>query len=168
MKKQTKALVRGAVIAALYAALTLVAAAFAFTAEQFRFSEALTILPVFTPAAIPGLTLGCFLANLGSPYPLDMIFGTAASLLSAICTYLLRNVRFKNIPWLAPLPPVLFNAVAVGLMITISAGEGFMWPVAFLSNALMVGISQFIVCYGLGLPFFLLIEKTGIKKAIFE
>ena len=167
MKKQTKTIARGATVAALYAVLTLVAAGFAFTAEQFRFSEALTILPVFTPAAIPGLTLGCFLANLGSPYVLDMIFGTAASLLAAICTYFLRNVRIKGIPFLAPLPPVLFNAVAVGLMITLSGSEGFLWPM-FWSNAFMVGISQFIVCYGLGIPLFLLIEKTGIKKAIFE
>ena len=84
--KKVRFLALGAVIAALYAVLTYVAAAMnvAYGAVQFRFSEALTVLPVFTPAAIPGLTLGCLIANLGSPLGVvDWVFGTGATLIAA-------------------------------------------------------------------------------------
>ena len=113
MKKQTRStvfLAQGAMIAAIYTVLTLLAATMnlAYGPVQFRFSEALTILPLFTPAAIPGLTIGCLLSNLFSGYgAADMIFGTLATLLAAIATHMLRNVRIKHIPWLAPLPPVV-------------------------------------------------------------
>ena len=82
MKKGTLPyLAQAGMIAAIYAALTYLAMAFnlAYGSIQFRFSEALTILPVFTPAAVPGLAIGCLIGNLASPYPLDLIFGTAAS-----------------------------------------------------------------------------------------
>lgn len=85
-KKDVNFLVCGAVIAALYAALTYAASAvnLAYGAVQFRFSEALTVLAAYTPAAIPGLTIGCLLANLGSPYGItDIICGSAATLLAA-------------------------------------------------------------------------------------
>ena len=120
MKKQTRSavfLAQGAMIAAIYTVLTLLAATMnlAYGPVQFRFSEALTILPMFTPAAVPGLTIGCLLSNIFSGYgAADMIFGTLATLLAAISTRMLRTVRIKDIPWLAPLPPVLFNAVIIG------------------------------------------------------
>ena len=114
-------LAQAGMIAAIYAALTYLAMLFnlAYGSIQFRFSEALTILPIFTPAAIPGLAIGCLIGNLASPYPLDLIFGTAASLIAALLTRAVRNVRVKKIPVLAPLPPVLVNAVIVGLQITL-------------------------------------------------
>ena len=105
-------LAQAGMIAAIYAALTYLAMLFnlAYGSIQFRFSEALTILPIFTPAAIPGLAIGCLIGNLASPYPLDLIFGTAASLIAALLTRAVRHVRVKKIPVLAPLPPVLVNA----------------------------------------------------------
>lgn len=104
-KKDVNFLVCGAVIAALYAALTYAASAanLAYGAVQFRFSEALTVLAAYTPAAIPGLTIGCILANLGSPYGItDIICGSAATLLAAVFTYLTRKVKVKGLPLLAP------------------------------------------------------------------
>ena len=91
-------------IAAIYAALTYLAMALnlAYGSIQFRFSEALTILPIFTPAAVPGLAIGCLIGNLASPYPLDLVFGTAASLIAALLTRAVRKVRIKNVPVLAP------------------------------------------------------------------
>ena len=114
-KKTSKVrfLALSAVIAALYAVLTYAAAAMnlAFGAVQFRFSEALTVLPAFTPAAIPGLAVGCLISNLASPLGVvDWVFGTLATLLAGIFSYLVRNIRWKEIPVLAPLPPVIFNA----------------------------------------------------------
>ena len=83
MKKSTVYTVQGALIAAVYAALTYAVAPLSFGATQFRISEALTILPVFTPAAIPGLAIGCVIANIGSPFgPIDIVLGTLATLLS--------------------------------------------------------------------------------------
>ena len=99
--KNVRFLTQAAVIAALYAVLTYVAAALnlAYGPVQFRFSEALTVLPVFTPAAVPGLALGCFLANLGSPLGIvDWVFGTGATLLAAIGTWLVGRVRVKDVP----------------------------------------------------------------------
>ena len=115
--KNVRFLTQAAVIAALYAVLTYVAAALnlAYGPVQFRFSEALTVLPVFTPAAVPGLALGCFLANLGSPLGIvDWVFGTGATLLAAIGTWLVGRVRVRDVPILAPLPPVIANVVLVG------------------------------------------------------
>ena len=114
-KKTSKVrfLALSAVIAALYAVLTYAAAAMnlAFGAVQFRFSEALTVLPAFTPAAIPGLAVGCLISNLASPLGVvDWVFGTLATLLAGIFSYLVRNIRWKEIPVLAPLPPVIFKA----------------------------------------------------------
>ena len=118
-KKTSKVrfLALSAVIAALYAVLTYAAAAMnlAFGAVQFRFSEALTVLPAFTPAAIPGLAVGCLISNLASPLGVvDWVFGTLATLLAGIFSYLVRNIRWEEIPVLAPLPPVIFNALIVG------------------------------------------------------
>lgn len=142
-----------AVIAALYTALTLLAAAWglAYGPVQFRFSEALTILPVFAAAAVPGLTVGCFLSNLFSGYSTDLVVGTLATLLSAIGTRLLRDIRWRGLPVLAPLPPVLINAVFVGAEIVCLSPGGFAWA-EFLTQAVSVGLGELAVCYGLGLP----------------
>ena len=106
----------GGIIAGLYTALTNLSTAFglAYGPIQFRISEALTILPVFTPAAIPGLALGCFFSNIGSPYGLaDMLLGTLATLLAAICTRLTRNITIKKYPVLSAFMPVIFNCLIV-------------------------------------------------------
>ena len=173
MKTQTKSvqfLTQGAMIAAVYTVLTLLAAAvnLAYGPVQFRFSEALTILPIFTPAASPGLALGCLLSNIWSGYGVaDMVFGTAATLLAAIATRMVRNIRIKNIPFLAPLPPVLLNAVIVGLEISILSPGGFVWA-GFFSIALSVGAGELVICYALGLPLAAALERIGAKNKIFK
>lgn len=168
--KSVQFLTQSAMIAAIYAVLTLLAAAvnLAYGPIQFRFSEALTLLPIFTPAAIPGLALGCLISNIWSGYGVaDMIFGTLATLLAAVVTRMLRNIRYKNVPWLAPLPPVLFNAVIVGLEIAVLSPGGFIWA-GFFSAALSVGAGELVICYALGLPFAAALEKTGVSAKIFK
>lgn len=170
MKKGTLPyLAQAGMIAAIYAALTYLAMVFnlAYGSIQFRLSEALTILPVFTPAAVPGLAIGCFIGNLASPYPLDLIFGTAASLIAAILTRAVRKVRVKNIPVLAPLPPVLVNAVIVGLQITLFTPGEAASLIGFLIAAAQVGLGQLAVCYLLGLPLGVALEKSGAAKVMF-
>ncbi|MGN0562561.1 MAG: QueT transporter family protein [Candidatus Fimenecus sp.] len=165
-RKQTMFLVQGAVIAALYAALTYAAGLLnlAYGSVQFRFSEALTVLAVFTPAAIPGLTIGCFLGNLGSPYGMiDIVCGTLATLLAAGCSYLTRKIRFKNLPILSLFFPVLFNALIVGAEIAAFLPEGFTMT-GYLINALWVGLGELVVCYVGGIPLFLAVEKTPLAK----
>ena len=117
MKKSTIYLVQGAVIAALYVALTyaqeILLPGSTSMAVQFRLSELLTMFALFTPAAIPGLTVGCVLANLVcmQALPLDIILGSLATLLATLCMYKLRNIRIFSLPILAVLMPVVFNAV---------------------------------------------------------
>ncbi len=169
-RNSTLFLVQAAVIAALYTVLTMLASAMnlAFGPVQFRFSEALTILPVFTPAAIPGLTLGCLLSNIWSAYgAADMIFGTLATLLACLCTYALRRVTLKGIPWLSVLSPVLFNAVIIGLEITALAPEGFLWP-AFWATAFSVGVGELAVCVILGVPLILVIRRLDLSRRFFQ
>ena len=163
-------LVQAAMIAALYTVLTLVAAMlnWAYGPVQFRFSEAMTVLPMFTPAAIPGLAVGCFLSNVWSNMGvMDMIFGTLATLLAAVATRAARHVRVKGIPVLAPLPPVVCNALIVGLEITLVSPGGFLWP-AFLANALSVGAGELVVCYVLGLPLAILLDRLDAENKLFS
>ncbi|MGX8701917.1 QueT transporter family protein [Caproiciproducens sp.] len=172
MKNQSQRaqyLAQGAMIGAIYTVLTLLAALanLAYGPVQFRFSEALTILPVFTPAAVPGLAVGCLLANIWSGYgAADMVFGTLATLLAAVCTRMVRNIRFKNIPVLAPLPPVLFNAAIIGLEIAVLSTEGFSWA-GFWAAALSVGAGELVICCGLGLPLAAALQKAGKRRKIF-
>lgn len=166
--QKTKALVQGAVIAAMYAALTYAASAanLAYGNVQFRFSEALTVLAAFTPAAIPGLAIGCFLGNLGSPYGMvDIVCGTLATLFAALCAYAVRNVRVKKLPLLSMFFPVLFNGLIVGAEVTLFLPEGFTFY-GFLINALWVALGESVVCYVGGVPISLAIKKTGIKKLL--
>ena len=155
-KMSVKDLVVAALIAALYAVLTYVSAAFglAYGAVQFRISEALCILPLFTPTAIYGLTVGCLISNIGSTLGvMDMLFGTAASLLASLFTYLLRN-KSKVV---SLLPPVIINALFVGAQVAIFTDDA-----GFFATFLYVALGQAVVVYGLGLPFSHIIKKTKI------
>lgn len=163
-KNKTQFIITGALIAAAYAGLTYLSNIFglAYGPIQLRVSEVLTILPVFTPAAIPGLTVGCFIANIGSFNAVDLIFGTAATLIAAILTYLLRKIEFKGIPLLAMLPPVLVNAIIIGFEIAwffLPEGYSF-W--GFVISGFQVGLGQLIVCYVFGIPFYLAVKKYRI------
>ncbi|MGN0508078.1 MAG: QueT transporter family protein, partial [Ruminococcus sp.] len=129
--KSTVYIVQAAVIAALYATLTILQNTLlpgtASAAIQFRVAEVLTILAVFTPAAIPGLTVGCVIANISSLSvlgPYDMIFGSLASLLAAVLMYLLRNKRLLKLPVAAALMPALANGILVGFEIEFFFVEG--------------------------------------------
>lgn len=167
MSKQSKKLIKMAyisMIAALYVVLTFVSAIFgmAYSGVQLRLSEMLTILPVFTPLAVPGLTIGCFIANLASPFGfIDVIFGTFSTLIVAFLTRLLRKIRIKNIPILAPLPPVLLGSASVSLIILSVSSEVFNLGM-FIFLSLSIGIGQFIVCYLFGIPLFIVLNKLKL------
>lgn len=164
--KKVYSLVSGALIAAVYATLTYLASVLglAYGSVQFRFSEALTVLAALTPSAIPGLTIGCFLGNLGSPYGIaDIVCGTLATLVAAVFSYLTRNVKFRGISVLSPIFPVITNAVIVGLEITFFLPEGFSFY-GFLIQAMWVGLGELVICYGVGIPLLIAIQKTEIKK----
>lgn len=163
-KTGTIYLVQSALIAAIYAAITYAVAPLAFGAQQIRFSEAMTILPILTPAAIPGLTIGCIIANIGSPFGIaDIIIGTLATLFATICTRATRNIRFKNMPLLSLIFPVLFNGVFIGLEIAYFLPEGLTLA-GFLVSGGGVALGEAISCYALGLPLFAALNKAKIFK----
>ncbi len=165
-KKSIRFAAIGGVIAALYAALTIFSSVFgiAFGPIQFRFSEALCILPLFFPEAVPALALGCLVANLTSPYGLiDIVFGTTATLLAAITTRATRNIKIKGMPVFSFVSPVFFNAVIVGLELS------FFLPVkatlsAFLLAALQVGIGELGVILLLGVPLYFALKVKLVDK----
>ena len=148
MKKDQQSRVRfiaqAAMIAAIYVVLTLLGASFSYGEVQVRISEALTILPVFTPAAIPGVFLGCLLSNiLGGCVLPDIIFGSLATLIGAVFTWMLRNrSRF-----LAPLPPIIANTIIVPFVLKYA----YMTPLPIPFMMLTVGIGEVISCGVLGL-----------------
>ena len=164
-------LVRCAVIAAVYVVLCLVLAPFSYGAIQVRIAEALCLLPVFGAEYIIGVTLGCFLANLFGSTIIDVIFGTLATLLACLVTYRLRNLRIKDLAIPASLPPVLFNAVIVGIEITVfftdySAMSAPLWLLC-LTNGITVGIGELVSCTVLGVALVKLIESNTALKQIF-
>lgn len=156
MKPTAKNLAHAGIIAALYAALTILLAPISFGLVQCRVSEALGILPVFTGAAVPGLFLGCLIANLITGAPIyDVLFGSLATLLAAAITRLLAKKKAPRA--LLPLPSVLTNAVIVGWLLVSVYGMGVPMPLAML----YVGIGQAAACYGLGLPLLYVLEKKA-------
>ena len=141
-KRPTLFLAQGAAIAALYVILTLVLSPISFGPMQVRVAEALTILPMFTGAAIPGLFIGCLLANLlGSSIVLDVVVGSIATLIGAALSYLLRFNR-----WLVPIPPILSNMLLVPLVLKF--GYGVALPLPLMSVYVCIG--EIIGCYVLG------------------
>ena len=163
-RTSTRFLVTGALVAALYVLLTYVSAALnlAYGTVQFRLSEALTVLPVVSGAAVPGLVIGCLLGNLTSPYGLvDIICGTGATLLAAVGSWLFARVRLRGTPVVSLLMPIVCNAVIVGAEITFLAPEGFALP-AFLSAALSVAAGEAAVVALLGMPLLLFLQKSGL------
>ena len=144
-----KSIAAGGLAAGLYIALTALFAPMSFGAIQFRVSEALTLLPILSPAAVPGLFIGCLLSNLilGAPWQ-DILFGSLATLLAAILTRLLRRNQ-----WLAALMPVIMNGLIVGGMLSI------VYALPFLATAATVALGEAAVCYMLGLPLVGLLHK---------
>lgn len=150
--KKVLFLVQAAMIGAIYVVLTLLFQPFSFGQIQVRIAEALTILPVFTPAAIPGLFVGCLIGNIlgGSILP-DIIFGSLATLIGAVFTYLLR----KQNKYLAPLPPIIANTVIVPFILYYAYGINL--PIPFMM--LTVGIGEIISCGVLGMIVYAALEK---------
>ncbi len=137
-------LAQGAMIAAIYVVLTLVFAPFSYGEVQVRISEALTILPLFTPAAIPGLFVGCLISNiLGGCVLPDIIFGSLATLIGAVGTYMLRRQN----KFLAPLPPIIANILIVPFVLRYA----YQVPLPIPFMMLTVGIGEVISCGVLGM-----------------
>ncbi|MFR6641784.1 MAG: QueT transporter family protein [Christensenellales bacterium] len=157
MRNATLKLVRTAVIAALYAALTLVLMPSAYGVIQFRISEALTILPLFCPEAIVGLTIGCFLANIPSGL-WDMFLGALATLVAATLTRVSRKWYFGIIP------PVVVNAFAVPLIIILGAGG---LDTTYFACVLTVGLEQLVSVCALGIPLYFGLDKLNRRYALF-
>ena len=156
--RKTKEIVLGAVIAALYVALTLPFAPIAYGPVQFRISEALTVLPYFTPAAVPGVTLGCLLSNIlmGSPLP-DIVFGTIATLIGAIFSYRLRVHKY-----LVCVPPIVANALIIPCVLKFAYGVPDLVPVMMFT----VGLGEVLAVGVLGNIFLLSLERC--RKMLFQ
>ncbi|MDR1815737.1 MAG: QueT transporter family protein [Clostridiales Family XIII bacterium] len=155
---------QAAIIAGAYAALTVALAPISYGPLQVRVSEALTVLPFFTPAAIPGLFVGCLLANIISPYGMpDLILGSIATLLAALCS---RRLRARK--WLVPLPPVVSNGFIVGGMLCfiydVQPVPGSV-ALSFLVDAGWIAVGEGAACYVLGL---LLMRFLGPHDRIFR
>lgn len=167
MNKHTRYLVQGAVIAALYAVLThaqnLLLPGSATWAIQMRLAEMLCVLAFFTPAAIPGLTVGCLVFNLtfAAALPLDFLVGSAATALACGCMWLTRNLKVMGLPLLGLMMPALWNALLVGWELTVYIGGGF------LLNAVYVAIGEAVVLLVFGTILYRLILKRGLEKRLF-
>ena len=168
MKRNVRFLVHGAVIATLYVVLTyfqnILFPDSASMAIQFRASEALCVLAFFTPAAIPGLAIGCLLFNLSyaGALPLDFLVGTLASALAAAGMWLTRKVTIKGYPLPGLLMPALFNAFLVGWELTHYIGGGF-WL-----NALYVAIGEAAVLLTLGTGLYYTIKGRRLEQVLFQ
>lgn len=151
LRKNLKFWVQASVIAGVYSVLTIILAPISFGPMQVRVSEALTVLPFFTPAAIPGLFIGCLISNIISPYGMiDMICGSLATLFAAFFSY-----KLKKIPSLVPLPPVIFNGVIIGSMLHFAYGvEINVW-----ACMLWVAAGELLACYVLGYPILKYFQK---------
>lgn len=148
-------MVQGAVIAAIYAVLTLLLMPISYGVMQVRVAEALCVLPIFTPAAVPGLFVGCFIANvLGPNGIIDTVLGSLATLLAAYLTYKLRGQVL-----LALLPPVLINGLVIGSMLFYI----YSVPLPLWSCILWVALGQGLACYGMGLPLYKYLGKGWLK-----
>ncbi len=156
MHQRLRYLTQAAIIAAIYIALTMALAPISYGAIQIRVSEALTVLPYFTPAAIPGLTIGCIIANFNSPLGMvDVILGSGASLLAAIITSKIKDKR------LVPLPSIIVNAIVIPFVLRYTLG------LPYFINMLWVGFGQTIACYGLGYPLIILLKNSRVLNDTF-
>ncbi|MDR1892329.1 MAG: QueT transporter family protein [Oscillospiraceae bacterium] len=161
-KTTVRSLTMGAVIAALYTAFTFAFSFMSFGAIQFRVAEALCVLPVFFPPAVPGLAVGCLISNvigvsMGLSFPADIVVGTLATLFAALLTRKTRGVIVKGLPLLSLSFPVIFNAIFVGAELTYFLGD------PFYMNVLWVGLGELAVCYGLGIPLAIATNKISAK-----
>ena len=168
MKNNAQKTSLAAIIAALYCVLSLVVPYLSFGTVQFRFSEILTILPIFTPVAIPGLAVGCFITNLvGYAISInpagfwDIIIGSLTTLVAAVLTYYLKDIKIKGLPVLATLPPVILNAAIIGLELSIVFMNELTLPV-YWAQFVSVALGQIAMCTVGGLVFYKVASKTKL------
>lgn len=167
MKRKTRYLVHAAIVAALYVVLThmqnILIPDSATWAIQFRASEALCVLALFTPAAIPGLSLGCLLFNItyAQALPLDFLLGTLATVLAAVSMWKSRSLTVKGYPVFAFLMPAVWNALIVGWELSIYIGG------AFLLNAALVAVGELAVLFTLGTVLFYAIMARRLDSRLF-
>ena len=167
MKKSTRFLTHAAIIAAVYAVTTwLQYTLLPHTVSgmiQFRASEGLMILAFFTPAAVPGLTVGCLLSNIiAGASPLDFLVGSAATLLAAEGMWLTRRVQIWKFPLLGMLMPALFNGLLVGWELATYVGGGF-WL-----NAFYVAVGELTVLLTLGTVLYTALRRRGLHRRLFD
>ena len=160
---------RCGVVAAIYVVLCMALQPLSYGAVQVRVAEALCLLPVFGAEYIAGVVLGCFWQPAGSTI-VDVIFGTLATLLACLVTYKLRNIRIKGLAVAASLPPVLFNAVIIGIEIAVMfpdpTSSAPIW-LACITNGISVGIGELISCTVLGVLLVKIIESSKALRKIF-
>lgn len=157
--KKVTYMLQAAMVAAIYVVLVVIFDYWSFGPIQFRVAEALTILPYFTPAAIPGLFIGCLLANfLGGAILADIIFGSLATLIGAVGTYMFSGIKAK---WLAPVPPIVTNTLIVPFVLKYGYGAEEAVPFMMLT----VGAGEVIVCGILGMILLFILQKY--KDVIF-
>ena len=166
--KNTRFLTHSGIFAALYAALTyaqyLLWPGSTSMAIQVRISEALCVFAFFTPAAVPGLTLGCLLFNLtyAGTLPMDWLVGTLATLIAAEGMWLTRKIAVKGFPMLGMLMPAVTNAILVGWELTIYIGEASFWY-----NALFVALGELIALLIVGSVVYYAVKARGLDKKLF-
>lgn len=165
MKLTTRRIAFAGILAAVYAALTWLCQPLSYGAIQFRFSEALIVFCCFTPAAIPGMVVGCLAANIATTLGLpviDIVFGSLATLLASVLTRRMSRslAERPRLAWLVPLPNILCNAVIVGAEIAYFFSEGRAFLPAFGYSALTVGLGEAVVMYALGVPLLLWLRNS--------
>lgn len=167
MKNRSRNLAHAALIAALYAVLThlqnLLLPGSASWAIQCRLSEALCVLAFFTPAATPGLTVGCLVFNItfAAALPLDWLVGSLATLIAATAIWHMRSIKFRGYPLLGMLMPALTNAILVGWELTVYIGGGF------LMNGLYIALGEMIVMLTVGTALLRVLDKRSLAKRLF-
>ena len=167
MDKQTRQIVHAAMIAALYVVLThfqnIVLPGSATWAIQCRLSETLCALAFFTPAAIPGLAVGCLVFNItyAGALPLDFLVGTLATILAAWAMWLTRKITIRGLPFPGLLMPAVTNAFLVGWELTVFIGGGF-WI-----NALYVALGELIVLLTFGIFLYRIIKNQHLDSRMF-
>ena len=168
MDKKTKKIVQAATIAALYVVLThlqnIILPSSTTAAIQCRLSEALTVLAFFSPAAVPGLTLGCLVFNItsGAALPLDFLVGSLATFLAAVVMRSSRNLTVRGLPILGLVMPALTNSVLVGWELSVYIGGGFWY------NAICVAIGELIVLFTAGVLLYTALKRRRLDSALFS
>lgn len=173
MKQKSLFITRAALIGAMYFVLThmqnLLLPGTATWAIQCRLSEALCVLSLFTPTAVPGLTVGCMIFNMtyAGALPLDFLVGSLATLFSSGAMWLTRNIRIGGFPLLGMTMPAVFNAILVGWELTVYLGDTGFTMAAFWINAIYVALGELIVLFTLGIFVWRALTKNQMGKRLF-